>query len=650
MRYQSAPKKCRLITTSKPRNEYLLENGFLSYLSSHTDRFRRYYFRAIVGITAPVLISTFFITIWQVYLVPLNPDAPFIVGPPGASYIFFAWFVVGVLGLNLSLYGLNAVEAGMLMGKTSDGSVPRALLAKDKHISGTWSGPGGWAKTANRLRQTGNLQMLPWKLWLALAVPSLLVFIVLPISGLALETEPGYIRELSDSVKGVNVTGYAYANFNNRARGEVVSDAQTFWETTFAPRLPKMGLVYSRPGAEMMPQGTLPIDRGVTDVFLTAQAETPIEGTAWGLALNYDCSIVDRLSDFALLKRTTNDWTGAGMGPILADPDGGTFITMSNSTASPAIGRFGVVEYGYKVWPDRSMLDKLSELEGWGSEIGTNCYFNQVANITGDYHDVDQESIFEMAFWQLIIPSNLTETPLYNLTIGHNITDLYGAYSIRAGKSHWELIQDSEDNNTHAMTAVGIQCSSSASVGTARVDGVRSTFTDFVRTDTPIAGVKQCAPRLNAETMNNLFMMSLPELNYINMDDWMQSLVNGNIPPSRDFSSSNPGDGSQQSVRLSYLQAEHLRKTVLRMYSSYAAHLMYGNQNGFLLSESAKNSLNPNVTSFTAGTVLTTGPVPAGVPMALLLVWTLTATLLCAIYGFRLRWSDTVDEGVRSYR
>lgn len=69
-------------------------------------------------------------------------------------------------------------------------------------------------------------------------------------------------------------------------------------------RVPGLGVIYTRSNAEEpMPPGILPKDDRVSGVFLTAQAQNPIEGVAWGLSLEYNCSIVDKLSDLTVLKK-----------------------------------------------------------------------------------------------------------------------------------------------------------------------------------------------------------------------------------------------------------------------------------------------------------------------------------------------------------
>lgn len=475
----------------------------------------------------------------------------------------------------MSLYGLNAAEAVMMLGKTSDGAVPRALLAKDRYISGTWSGPSGWAKTANRLRLTGNRHLLTWTLWFALAIPSLLVFVSLPLSGLALEMETGYIRRLSVSGPEPHVTGFSYANFNERYPLEIKMDTIRLWRSMVLPRIPKMGIIYSRPGAARLAPGTLPIDAGVSEIFLTAQADTPIEGAAWGMKLSYDCVIADSLSYFTVLTSVNESQLSSGDEAnqvIFKTPDiTKHFITMTNVTQSYLSRYFTVISHGFKIPPD---------LEH--NMLSTMCYFNGPSNATGDYHDTDQESILEIVLWQFMFgtTSNFTDKrPQYNTTIGHNMTDLYGVYSIRPNLDHhglvdqYDLIYGKGDGITaYPMSAIGLRCSSSVSLGSTRINGTTSTYTDFVRTDTPITDPFKCADRLNGAQIGGVCRMAFVPL--ASGTQWATELLDSHVGPPETFLTDS---GERESIRQSYLQPEHLRKSILRMYYSYAIHLMYGN-------------------------------------------------------------------------
>lgn len=88
------------------------------------------------------------IVIWKLYLWDAKPSTGFIIAPTDATYVFYGWFIAGVVGLKISLYAMTGLEAGMLMDPAW--AVPDAM-SLILHADGTWSGPGGWTKTAKRL-------------------------------------------------------------------------------------------------------------------------------------------------------------------------------------------------------------------------------------------------------------------------------------------------------------------------------------------------------------------------------------------------------------------------------------------------------------------------------------------------------------------
>ena len=589
-------------------------------------------------------------------------------GPPGASYVYYAWFITGVLGLNLSLYGLNAAEAGMLLSKTHDGRVPDVLRRHDKHVAGTWSGPGGWTKTAKRVMANlrdgpGRISWspaLPWRRWFYLALPSVLVFIALPLSGLSFEPESGFVRGPAN-VRDPNVTGFTYSSFNERHTGEVSTAAQVAWKNAIDARIPGMGIIYTRPGDDRLPPGALPKDSGVSQVFLTAQAGTPIHGTSWGLALQYNCSIIDKAADLTLLKRVKRNTTASeprlALQPLFEVPGNieGWYV---NQTVGSKINMYGVIEYGLKEWPAPDMTAEVSEEDGRARLTETSgCYFNQHQNVTGDYHDADQESVLEMILWQYLMRvDGVYPWPTYNFTIDHNMTDLYGAYRLADNLVLLQGADGKTANSSVPMPAIGVRCSSSAAVGTATIDGVRSTFTDFTRTDTPIKfQINRCAPRLDARSISSVLSLNphaaaattattTPDM----LGDLFDSVAG---PPAFYRYPAFRSEPLNERARLSYLQASDLRRSLLRAYAAYAVQLMYAGDKGFVsLSGGDAGATNPNVTAFVPRRVLKRGDLPVFVPMALLVAWMLSSVVLCGVFGFKPRWADTVDEGVRAFR
>ena len=197
------------------------------------------------------------------------------------------------------------------------------------------------------------------------------------------------------------------------------------------------------------------------------------------------------------------------------------------------------------------------------------------------------------------------------------------------------------------MTAIGVQCKSSSSVGMADINGVYSTYSNFARTDTPINVQRaRCAERFGPENISSF----ITGRGTAGQDkDWLSNLFTSSAAPpafyapyTDDPDAVDAGGGIM--FQLGYLNATQLRQSMLRAHAAYATQLMYNGGQGFTaLDGSHVTSFNPNITSFVAGAVLTAGKVAPSIPVALFAVWALLSSSLCLIYGFRKRWTAIVD-------
>ncbi|KAJ4349101.1 hypothetical protein N0V95_004882 [Ascochyta clinopodiicola] len=394
---------------------------------------------------------------------------------------------------------------------------------------------------------------------------------------------------------------------------------------------------------------------GVDRRFLTAQAETPIEGNAWGLLLQYNCSIIEKLSDLIILK----DRKSAVDSSILNATGGirsyylqgnGSMVTVQNQTdpLRPlwASNAHAVLETAQQMWPSRDVLDRVqgSSPNALFTETAS-CYFNKNESLTGDYPGIEQQRIFEALLWQKVFNTSYVDgaPPQYNFSIDHNITELYGAYDYL--DFEYNIPANLTDTfPRQPMTAIGVQCKSSSSVGAADIDGVRSTYSNFLRTDTPVNIQRsRCADRFGAETLGSMIPGRSTD------DEWLSNFFTSTAAPplfyapySDDPDSIDQGTGYM--LQIGYLQASQLRQSMLRAYAAYAVQLMYNGRQGFTARDGTHVTLlNPNITSFVSGTVIKQGVVPAGVPVALFFLWALISITLCVRYGFRKRWSAILD-------
>lgn len=222
------------------------------------------------------------------------------------------------------------------------------------------------------------------------------------------------------------------------------------------------------------------------------------------------------------------------------------------------------------------------------------------------------------------------------MTICQSIADLHGEYT--------SLVTDPDadpEDEGEGLTAIGVSCTSSSSVGTTDIDGERSTYSNFVRTDSPIPARKgDCARRFRVQTLACTLDL--------NNDGWLRRLFDSiGVPPPLD--QSNPDDLLgfgvwRENAQLAYLQATQLRQSLLQAFSTYAIRLIYNNGQDFIGNDGSRlRTLNSNVSAFLAGSVITPGVMPASIPVALFGLWALVSSNLCLVYGFRPRWGATLD-------
>lgn len=181
------------------------------------------------------------------------------------------------------------------------------------HADKTWSGPEGWLKTIEwslSRRSTPNGRCRSSSLlWFILALPSILVFVTWPLSGLSLEVTEEY--HFSRGIGPANMTGSSYNTFNERGSDEAYLDAALKWSSAQVPTIPSAGVAYTQEGFDRSKFAfldQLPVtfskDDGIPTIFLTAQAHKPAKGNVCGLQLQYNCSIIHKAQDFQIINKT----------------------------------------------------------------------------------------------------------------------------------------------------------------------------------------------------------------------------------------------------------------------------------------------------------------------------------------------------------
>ncbi|KAE9368458.1 hypothetical protein N431DRAFT_560869 [Stipitochalara longipes BDJ] len=597
------------------------------------QKLRRFYVRGLTAVLIPPLVTAYYFFIWFHYLRASPANSQVFFGPRGGLWVYYSWFVIGVIGLNLSSYGFEGIEASMLMDLRWAARDAMMVMTHGEH---SWGGPGGWLKTTRNLfRFRSGKGKAPTKLWILLSILSLLVFIALPLSGLVMNFGSGFVTSKQNPL----VTGFNYNSFNLRNINDVWAGAGIIWQYNFGAHVPGMGVIYtptgidrSDPSSTYLQTKSLPTDDGISQIFLAPQAEVPIAGNTWGLTMKYNCSIVTDLSDFTILSLRNGSKTVASSSNTFQYYNSNNdTIGIYNRTNSLLLSAWAqnleaVMEFGLTSWPKFPVV--------YDSSYTTSCYYNAKPDVTGRYPAFDQELALEVLLWQYLQPQDLFDpNPVYNTSISSTIPSLFGAYKSDSGQS---------------MSAIGVRCLSSSAVGTADIDGVQSTFSNFQATDTPIHNqTNNCAERFDPLALysmfNNIFIGVSGQATA-----WLSTLFSSvSAPPAfyAQYADDPDDEGSGLLTQLSMLQANNLRSSMLRAHGAYAVQLMYNGGQGFSASDGSHGAtfINENVTGFVATTVLQNGVVNPIYPAVLLCIWASGSLVLGLLYGLRRRWAPTLD-------
>ncbi|PGH13495.1 hypothetical protein AJ79_03625 [Helicocarpus griseus UAMH5409] len=596
--------------TSKSPNVHVPQNPDSTTVKGH--KLRRFPARGIAIILGPLLVTAYFIIIWA--FIEKRERDTIKYGLNGELWVFYSWFIVGVFGLNLSKYGLQGVEAAMLQTRTWQARNSMALMM---HSGSTWSGPGGWVKYFNALYQR---KRLAGRLWWLLAILSALSSIALPLSGLTMDIDDGYIRLDEEPM----VIGRKWDNLN-RFRGYFRPLSQTLWQAGDSPNLPGIGVAYTAPHVQRDKFGLgdfpnpLPTESAENpDIFLVPQATVPIGGKSWGMLIGYNCSIVESFSEFKILSRRLSakyeyNWNDRYDFPLFSlGPD--EAILVRNSTDTAEVGDAGMwanLEIGVKPYT----VNKNIPNRGYTSEF-----------LAAQANGTLRSQIIEIALWQAAFNSldfngspgaMIAGAPVpffedENGKIHHNKSFFPAIYN-RGG------FQRLNDRKVRSLAVpVGVRCVSHSNLGTAELDpqGFFRTFEQGLPPPKAYRG----------DESSGVFGQTAL--------DFLQTKV-GNLITSSGFRSV----PAEYISRSRYLSADALRKSCLLAFARDALSLMYDDSNEF-----GQNAYPlSDATSSKPGKILTPGRVPGIIPAVFFVLWALGCIVLGIIYGFSARWSETLD-------
>ncbi|PGH04731.1 hypothetical protein AJ79_07010 [Helicocarpus griseus UAMH5409] len=617
-------------------------------------KLRRFWTRTIASIIVPSMVTGYYAFLVKYYLESQDEDVNILkVGPAGANFAFWSWFIICVFGLNASKYGLTGTEAVILM--YSQSLAPKDALQLMMHADRTWSGPSGWLKILRKFfflwKKHGSSRHnvgghTPSLLWFILLFLSALPLAALPISGLCMEPGDGYIVQKSGPSKPT-VLGRNQTNFDHRSQFSFAGIAGSNWKNAMPVRIAGIGVMYTKPDLKRSDYDFLqkfpnafPPDSGIPEIFLTPQAPVPVSGTTSGIVIRYNCSSVSKVSDFTILNRF-HERGNNSIPPYVKD----TNTTFPNPHKRK-IDDDTIQLVNYRS-PDVENYEAVIEIANTGDK-GTVPTRYHSANKPAPRWGLEKDFVSEYILYQYLehpIPRSANKRGIWKpygidkleMGIDESIPDILGRYRTLYHPA------DKANSTEHPMkVVVGIRCTSASDFGIADIDSRFNTFTNFVSHDVlPAPNISFPLGAISFSAgVANIMSMALAE------HDDRSSISLG---PQNIISSVGGRPYTVDDVVSSYIQSRQLKNSILQAYASYALDLAYDgvvNSSGASSTEFDSRSFfrHENLTATIPGKVLTRGPLKKiYFPLYLLVPWAVGSVVLSLIYSHRPRWSETFD-------
>ncbi|KAJ6263076.1 1,3-beta-glucanosyltransferase GAS4 [Drechslerella dactyloides] len=587
----------------------------------HGLRLPRFIFRGIISILVPLALVFYY---WLTYMRWLRypQDSPESWHRTGyldsVSIVNYSWFVLATFALNLGTYATAGSVAAMVMRQPW---APRNLRRLIILAGNTFQDPAGWIAALSRIVRKRSLYRSNGLLWDVLAFFSVVGFAAWPLTGLTMQTADGF--SISRDYKGqvAYVVGRNLTSINGRDGVLATQRATQFWSAGFSPDMPVRKQFYITPGSKtqvnVTTSNSLPDDAS-DSIFLAPQIDGPLIGEVFGLAVRYSCNIINSTSQFTILNRRnrTLSLTPTPFGPPggYSLPDSAVIFLRNKTQNSSPI----------------SVISNVNASLELGTDIGLNNITNPAddesigyVSVLGDYPGLDKLVTLEAALWQNI-----------------KSIDAYGNLGVNAGNF---VFRDAENDIPElrdeplypGQKAVGVRCQASSAIGTAIVNGVAGTYTNFTqRSANPRngGGIKRFETGIPHLLLQTPYIPT--DLRLSSDVDWFSALYSS-IEKS---SLTNNAFGDFLGAAPSVLQAEDLRNAMLRAHKTWAVHIMYDG----ITDPSYKWRLG-NVTVGKEAMILTRGVVPPEVVLAMLSLWALSVMVFAVLYQFRRRFTETLD-------
>jgi hypothetical protein len=469
-----------------------------------------------------------------------------------------------------------------------------------------------------------------------------------------METFDGY---KAGSTPGATVVGINQAAMANRPTFGLVEAANQQWALGSIPQIPLAAAIYVPPGSNIKPNvstpNSLPANASM-GVFLAPQANVPITGDIWGLQFKLSCIGVERLDQFTILNRRVNSSNPEyATSEMIGEKDIHFYYRLDDGSTISVLSSFALITDSLAYVEIGSRYETLVDNpDRWGYSCGGGSCTGDPMDLT--YAGMDEEEVFEYVLWQAFqpVPGQIPKKPQPR------------QYPIPELENERRPVNDTLLRTpwTEPVQAIGVRCTSSSAMGTAKVNGFSGHFEDFRREDPPVGrSLATNIPRLS----NGIPLMFLPA----NEENWASFLnygaefptdLLGNISGTIQYVTFNdtPADWlarlavaahqkrntSTTAQHLLYydnlIQTQGLLDAIVSAYHHYAVQIMFLNDN-----TPTDYWTHYGITASVPWSLLrasSNGVAPLFV-VIVMMIWAVACSGLSLAFGFRRRLASTCD-------
>ncbi|KAL3473664.1 hypothetical protein BJX99DRAFT_233085 [Aspergillus californicus] len=442
------------------------------------------------------------------------------------------------------------------------------------------------------------------------------------MSGLSMELADGFVKSSHPPA----AIGYFPETFNYKDDIDLIERERRRWQVAASLALPGIGIAYTPPGLDRSDYeylkdvpNSLSTEKDVSDPLLIPQAMFPVSGTAWGLRLSYNCSIVRSVSELKVKKGSlfvqsingTVEFTDHGRSRRLVTAFN---TTVENLFAYVEVGGFVNTAY---TDPSADPEPDILEYVMWQVRLGTS--YPEI-NLKNGFSHKKIDSPITDAGSPLVRHANGSFTP------NSTFLDLPpGAFS---PDSMYDLVSAATTPNatlvfTELAEPVGVSCRARSETGTAKINPGDLTFSEFVRVPPADPGEDGPSPARPFGWAPNIY------LRY--PDTAFESLFESTKQPI-----SNPWGASR--LYTGFFSATRIKESLMQAYAQDALQLMYYGLDTFNMLGVALNLIASR-----PGKVLGPGSVPPHISSVMLGIWAAGCVFLGLCYGFRRRRAEMLD-------